>query len=231
MVPTRASDTWVSPGFWVNSIAINKPSGVEQNDILLCCIAYFSNYGSGHPSVTPPADWTLLYRDYYNYTGYGGSERAGCIMYYKIAGSSEPSSYTWNFSASMGLCGTILRIVKGYIVTPLVGNAHQVNAEYYSTITAPSINNNSKGGYEAAFFISDNNQYLSLSTPPSDMAAINSVHIYDGGTRFFSLQGYEKIGLPTGNTGNKTEVWSGNVWAVQGAQVIIASPQQFHMML
>jgi len=68
------------------AIPVDKPSGTAEGDILFCCIAWFS---SGKPDIANvPDGWTLIAHHRGNYDAQS--------LYYKVAGASEPSSYTWN---------------------------------------------------------------------------------------------------------------------------------------
>jgi hypothetical protein len=63
--------------------SINKPAGTVEGDLL---IAMFGDFASS--TFTPPAGWTALGSVY----SAGGTNAQ---VFYKIAGASEPSSYTW----------------------------------------------------------------------------------------------------------------------------------------
>lgn len=64
-----------------------KPTGTASGHVLLAEVVY-----TGSPTVTEPAGWTLIT----THTATGLTAK----YYYKLAGGSEPSAYTWNFSVS-----------------------------------------------------------------------------------------------------------------------------------
>ena len=64
------------------NIVLNKPSTVVQGHTMI--MGYYAQYGT---APTPPSGWTLIRTDSCN-SGEVGT-------YYKVAGNSEPSSYTW----------------------------------------------------------------------------------------------------------------------------------------
>jgi len=67
--------------------AVDKPSGTSEGDILFCLI------GIRYETVdSVPSGWNLLA------SNTGNSDKY--YLYYKIAGASEPSSYTWSFTGS-----------------------------------------------------------------------------------------------------------------------------------
>lgn len=67
--------------------SVNKPSGTQQGDILFTWIGYA---GTGTIDSVPDG-WTQLA---INPTAYDS------VLYYKIAGDSEPNSYTWSWTAT-----------------------------------------------------------------------------------------------------------------------------------
>ena len=78
------------------SIAVNRPAGTLWGQVMLASIV--SN--NDDPAFTAPAGWTLV--------------RQGTItdalrhaVYWKVAGPSEPASYTWTTSSSRRLAGGI----------------------------------------------------------------------------------------------------------------------------
>lgn len=91
-VPSTSTNTATG-----TSLAINKPSGVVDGDLMIA--AFYVGHQS--TTITPPAGWTEIQS-----TAQGSHQIA---TYYKIA-SSEGSSYTWSVGASYLLRGGILRI-------------------------------------------------------------------------------------------------------------------------
>jgi hypothetical protein len=68
---------------------VNKPGSTAQGDILF---AFISWYTAGVTIDSVPSGWNLLGDYTANTDKYA--------LYYKVAGASEPSSYTWSFSAT-----------------------------------------------------------------------------------------------------------------------------------
>lgn len=79
------------------TLVLNKPAGVVENDGLLVC--FFSSVS--HLSVTPPSGWTWVRDVFYAGAGYGQ-------VWFKVAGASEPASYTWDAGAGNDLAGGVL---------------------------------------------------------------------------------------------------------------------------
>lgn len=99
-------------GSSVNSITIDKPSGVVSGDLMIAQVTR-----SNTNTITGvPSGWTLLRVD-------GSGAEPHQYLYYKIAGASEPSSYTWTYSATStdGIGGGIIKIT-GYDMQSVVNN-------------------------------------------------------------------------------------------------------------
>jgi hypothetical protein len=77
------------------SITLNKPAGTAQNDVLVLWIGY-----TGGGTLTPPTGFSLL-----QFSGGFGSPAPGIGAWYKVAGSSEPATYTWTDSTTTPLVG------------------------------------------------------------------------------------------------------------------------------
>lgn len=81
----------------VSSVTIQKPTGTAYRDLLVAHILI--NDGSPVPTITPPSGWTLL------------GTVVGAYMYeqiyYKVATSSEPTSYTWSHDVIKATIGSI----------------------------------------------------------------------------------------------------------------------------
>lgn len=81
---------WHLDGDKVTSSVVAKKPACVEGDLLLAAI---SHDATSAPTVTPPSGWTLLQ---------GPIDNTNEIhwLYYKVAGASEPTTYTWSFSTS-----------------------------------------------------------------------------------------------------------------------------------
>lgn len=73
--------------YYAGSLTISKPTGTTSGDLLIAVI--------GGTKSSTPSGWTQL-----SDVDSGGSSTGHVYVYYKIAGGSEPSSYTFNQSGS-----------------------------------------------------------------------------------------------------------------------------------
>jgi hypothetical protein len=80
--------TFATPVDVVTSFDLDVPSGVADGDLL---IMNMFHGGASNPVVTPPGGWTELYQERTSSEGVHS-------VFYKVAGPSEPASYTWQLS-------------------------------------------------------------------------------------------------------------------------------------
>lgn len=101
-------DEWPSPILFIGStenatsgaagsLALSVPSGTQAQDLMIAELSYGGGSGA---TITKPAGWTTTSENFVGGQGWLG-------VYYKLASSSEPASYTWNFSASAQAAGGI----------------------------------------------------------------------------------------------------------------------------
>ena len=146
-VELRASESCADSGTCAGSgtsITLQKPTAVngifeavQPNDVM---VTQLTAYTSGQPlqPPTPPAGstWTQI-------TNTGTSTEQEWV-FYRIAGSSEPSSYTWTFDTTVeAAAGGIADYANVSTSAPVAG----VNAKFTSnstTITCPSVNPSAK---------------------------------------------------------------------------------------
>jgi len=120
--------TFANNGSGATTLTINKPVGLEENDVM---IANISVRGGTGTAITPPSGWNLVRRS-------NSKTTLAHATYWKAATGSESGSYTWTFSSSQKASGGI----QGYrgidTTNPIHVENGQVNGSS-KTITAPSI--------------------------------------------------------------------------------------------
>lgn len=72
------------------SITVNKPSGTVQGDVMVAIVYWNANCGA----LTVPSGW-ISATERLQLTSATGEWSNNVFMHYKVAGASEPSSYTW----------------------------------------------------------------------------------------------------------------------------------------
>ncbi len=136
--PTRSQDTSASNGAnGATTLVINKPNGTTTDTFLIAGITVAGGIkiGAGAGTVvTPPAGWTLI-RATTNATN------VGMASYYKVAGASEPNSYTWTFNPTVRATGGIIQMSNVDINDPINVSAGAIGNDVSSPfrVIAPSV--------------------------------------------------------------------------------------------
>ena len=115
-------------GSGATSIAVNVPAGVVAGDVM---IAVIDAEGSG--TFTAPTGWSS--------TGlFAGTREFGYRgVYFHVAGSSEPASYSWGLTTSRKATGTILSYVGVENASPIEVTATSAGAKTGTSDAAASI--------------------------------------------------------------------------------------------
>lgn len=135
-------------------LAIDQPSGVRAGDLLIAAVDV-----RGRPSIQPPSGWDLIRVD-------GNDNIMRLATYVRVAGSSEPGSYTWRFSNAQAAAGAIvaLRGSNG----SLSDAAGRINAKA-SSILGPGTSADADGSLVLAFFAAARSTSVS---PPAVMTEL-----------------------------------------------------------
>jgi hypothetical protein len=112
-----------------STVTVPKPAGTVAGDVLVSCIA-----SNGTRVGTPPAGWTQLAA-----VSTGTSTRA--FGYYKVAGASEPASYSWTLNSSVANSGGIARYSGVNASSPIDGTVSTANSGgvISKTATVPGV--------------------------------------------------------------------------------------------
>lgn len=110
------------------TLVISKPSSTAENDLLVGVGGW---YTASDPSVSPPAGWSEILEALRTSYHWGGS-------WYKVAGGSEGSSYTWT-TGSMTHSGGIVRISGVDTSSPINAYGTGADNEYGESGTCPTV--------------------------------------------------------------------------------------------
>lgn len=102
-VRPRGVPTTNAVGGGSTNITLNTPSGVAAGDVLL---AFMGNNGAA-TGMTAPTGWSVVNPTSVN-TGGSGTDNVTAFCFYKVAGSSEPASYTFTSSSGDFLEGMLI---------------------------------------------------------------------------------------------------------------------------
>jgi hypothetical protein len=112
-----------------NTIVLNKPAGTVKGDVLVAMIA-IRPYNA---TITAPTGFTLLNRQNNN----NGNDNA-LAVYWKVATSSEPATYTWTFSANTGTAGGLMAFSGADNTTPINVSAGSITTATTTSFAAPA---------------------------------------------------------------------------------------------
>ena len=184
-------------GFFQGNPTGAKPSGTVEGDLI---VIWFSGNSSVRPSVTWPSGFTAIYDQ--NDTDLGG----GSWIYgaYKVAGASEPSTYTISISGMFYASGARCSIISYYNDVG-VGSWNLLTraANFVSngtSITSPSVTGT--GLYMIAFNHEDDATVNTNNSPvPSILFDNSSTPAADTSSQIYA--GYDAV-----SSGTVTVTWT-----------------------
>lgn len=134
----RSSST--ASGKSVTSLSISNPAGTVQGDVLLARIVNRNNVGA---VVTPPSGWTLIRSDQ-------SASQIKAWVFYKVAGSSEPSSYAFGIDLASYIAGSIVAFSGVDNANPIDAQSGQKNG-LSSSFNTPAITTTASNGVAVWF--------------------------------------------------------------------------------
>ncbi len=100
-----------------STLTIGLPAGTRSGDVM---VAHVIVHPAGN-TITPPAGWNLVLRQ-------DSPSAISTVSYVKVAGSSEPATYTWSFGTSGQASGGIASYIGVNTTTPVDVAHAQYNA-------------------------------------------------------------------------------------------------------
>ncbi len=132
--PTVRSKASSSAPYPSTSLAISKPAGTLAGDLLLATI---SHQGGSQRNITPPAGWTNIPS-----ADVSQGSNARIHAWYKVAGASEPASYTFTLTGGggMSIAGGVMAIQGADSANPInAAGGQSTGSTNVTQLTAPSI--------------------------------------------------------------------------------------------
>ena len=115
----------------ITSIKVFLPAGVLVGDTLITQIIIHDGLGTVVPTI--PSGWTLIRHDSVN-----SSNLATSWLYFKVAGASEPASYTWTITSNFA--AGVMGSWRGASVSPVENSGGAViSGTTPVSISAPSL--------------------------------------------------------------------------------------------
>ncbi len=167
------------------SLTLPVPAATMPGDVMVAGLAV-----RGQPTLTPPAGWDLVRLDPRGTT----MEQA---VYTKVAGGSEPSSYSWTIAASRVAVGAISTYSGVSTTDPVSASSGQVS-DASIQITAPSVDVGVDGSTVVGVFGINR---LTTMAPPDGMGERSEHSCIATAPYFASIEMADLAWAPAGPTG------------------------------
>jgi hypothetical protein len=165
----------------------------------------------GTPAITPPSGWTLIRVEEIATT-------MRQALYVRVAGGSEPSTYTWTFSKIQSAAGAILSYAGVDPGAPIDAHSGAVNDVTSSTVRAPSVPTSTGDEMVLAFFGITGMRTFTAPAGMTERSDISST----GGTYPISSSTDDVKQAAAGPTGDKIATASGTGKSI--GQLVVLRP-------
>lgn len=136
--PVKVMTSTTGQNAGTDTLALSKPESLQSGELLVAQIVY--GKGIDAIPITAPAGWTLILQNHADTTT--GSKSLGQALFYKIAGTDEPGTYTWRFSQKVNAMGGITRFSGASTTQPILafgGQSGNSATTELNQLTAPSL--------------------------------------------------------------------------------------------
>jgi hypothetical protein len=170
------------------SVSVPRPSGVATGDVMVAVIGV-----RGTPNITAPGGWALARVD-----THGSTMRQA--VYHRVATATEPSSYSWGFSARTASTGGLVLAYQGVdTVTPVDAASGRPNTAS-SSITAPALSTSVSETLLVGLFGVANNP--TITEPPGMLEQAEVVQ--NAGRDKLAMEAADSVLPGTGSSGAMT---------------------------
>lgn len=172
------------------TLTIGKPAGTSQGDVMVAAVAVRPS-----SATISASGWTLV-RRVDNASGNSNS----LAIYYKVAGASEPTTYSFTFNTSAGAAGGIRAFTGVDLTTPIDIDGGQATPSGLNH-TAPSVTTR----FANDLVVTSHCIASSASfTPPSGMTEAFDKASGTTGSGGISIEGNYQAQVAVGATGART---------------------------
>jgi hypothetical protein len=170
----------------------NKPTGTIEGDAMLAHL--WVQDGPGQDAITVPSGWTLLTS---RRPILSGSNQWSVFTYYKLAGASEPSSYTWaDTTAARAFRLAILTYQDVDNADPISGTPAETLHTSGSSLVSGSVTTERDGAMLVMLVGSAGTNTGDNVTPPSGMTERYELTL--GGTSSRRIEASDVVGGTAG---------------------------------
>ncbi|MCW2576975.1 MAG: hypothetical protein JWR28_1124 [Modestobacter sp.] len=178
------------------TVTVAAPSGTASGDVLVSCLAL-----NGSTVASAPAGWSSI-------AGVTSVSNPRVYGYYKVAGASEPTSYSWTLASSVASSAGIARYSGA---SGLDGAATQASGASGTSGVVPGVTTTTANAMLVGCMGVNSSASTSTITPPADMTQAWDL----GGKRHEYADGLRSAAGATGDrtwTFNASRAWAG--WLV-----------------
>jgi hypothetical protein len=147
-----ASSTGISDHVTYTNLTLNTPTSVSSGDLMLASIVATGGSALG---ITPPSGWTQIQRT-------DNDVNVTLVTYWKIAGASEPSNYSWTINTQTRAVGGITRYSGVDTTNPI--DVSSGNTGFSSSATSTAVTTTGANEEVVAVFATDVNKTLGTTT-------------------------------------------------------------------
>jgi hypothetical protein len=176
-----------------SSFVISKPAGVVQNDIVLAHMVHEQISGNGISG----SGWTTIRTDHA-----GAGNTINSTILYKIAGNSEPSTYTFTNTSALKITGSLLAYYNYDSTSPIQGHAGAYASA--ASIAIPGLTTSAPNTLLLGFAGVENTDGSTTETVTSDASMTSRSNL----AGVPGIDAAELVLAVAGASGNKTATFS-----------------------
>jgi hypothetical protein len=181
------------------SAQVNKPTNTQEDDFMIAIlVSTLTSDADGSTMSSAPSGWTLEHDYTQNIFGYSGQH---VYIYWKVAGASEPSSYTWTWTDSCGWAAQIATF-RGVDTGSPIHAEGSVNQETSLSPMSPSVTTTVDNAMIWTYDMCDGAQIPFTGGAPGGTTWIDRTEITDPGNGLGISTAYF-VQASAGATGNQ----------------------------
>lgn len=199
----------------VTSVTVSLPTGVASGDVLLTQILIYDGGGTNVP--TAPGGWNVIRHDNISNSG----NLITSWLYYRVAGGSEPGSYTWTIAKQYA--AAVMGDWRGASASPIDNSAGSAIGGNPAVDAAPSLTPLHNNELQVYFYGSQNFSAPTIVEPSAIHQRANDRSSKEGFTLAFGDLAAPFMSNPS-PTYNATSTGSGSVVLTAQAVLLIGGP-------
>ncbi len=160
----------------VTFVKVTRPIQTISGDVLLAQIVVYDGTGSNVPSA--PAGWTLIQHNTLN-----NGNKITSWLYYKVAGGSEPLSYSWTIASQFA--AGVIGDWRNALPMPIDQSSGATASGNPALAAAPSLTPTYSGELQVYFYGSQNFAAPVVTEPSAITARANEMSTHEGFTLAF----------------------------------------------